>query len=185
MGYNQALEKAWSEIAHSTDEPRFSIKLLADEYEIDVPGKHILSLSCNAPAKEYVSIILLHYLMQKIKLKALPLPTEEWIDFRQLEGGQGYFPTFKKRVIDVILRKYGAHPQALLDAGRRLPIKKAQISDMGIVLQVFPEVPILITLWRADEEFSPDAKMLFDKSILKIFCTEDIVVLAEFIAHAL
>jgi hypothetical protein len=37
-------------------------------------------------------------------------------------------------------------------------------------------------MWRPDEEFGPEANLLFDKSITGIFCTEDIVVLAGIIA---
>jgi len=38
---------------------------------------------------------------------------------------------------------------------------------------------------KADEEFGPDANILFDKNISGIFCTEDIVVLTELIVHLL
>jgi len=54
--------------------------------------------------------------------------------------------------------------------------------DIGIVVEAFAKVPAMITLWRKDEEFSPEANMLFDKSITGIFCTEDIAVLANIIA---
>ena len=43
----------------------------------------------------------------------------------------------------------------------------------------------MILIWRADEEFGPEANMLFDESIKRIFCTEDIVVLAGTVAAAL
>ena len=56
---------------------------------------------------------------------------------------------------------------------------------MSIVLEVTEGVPILISLWRADEEFAANANIFFDRSINKIFCTEDIVVLAEMVAHAI
>lgn len=185
MGYNQAKDLAWKEIESLTKDKRFSIKLLADEYEIDLNKKNILSLSCNVPAKEHVSIILLHYLIQKLKLKILPAPMGEWIDFRQLEGGDAYYPAFKKRVIDTLLRKYGAQPEALLELIERLPAKRTQIGDVGVVLEVLPDVPILITAWKADEEFQPEANILFDKCMNKIFCTEDIVVLADLVVHLL
>ena len=57
------------------------------------------------------------------------------------------------------------------------------MAEFSIVLDVFDSVPILITLWRGDEEFSPEVNIIFDKSIKDIFCTEDIVILAEFVAH--
>ena len=44
---------------------------------------------------------------------------------------------------------------------------------------------MLITIWKADDEFGPDANILFDKNITKIFCIEDTVVLTEIVAHTI
>jgi len=43
----------------------------------------------------------------------------------------------------------------------------------------------LIKLWRQDTEFGPDANMYFDASIKNIFCTEDIVMLAQIVSSQL
>lgn len=185
MSYDQSLEKAWKEILELGKENRFMVKLLADEYEVDLKNKKIVSLSNNIAAKEYISIILLHYLIQKLKLKVLPFPTNEWIDFRQIEGAEAYYPAFKKRIIDTLLKKYGSQPEALLELTERIPAKRVQFGDLGIALEILENVPMLITLWRADEEFGPEANILFDRSIVKIFCIEDIVVLADLIVHLL
>ena len=185
MGYDQALGKAWNEISALTEKKKLSVRFLADEYEIDLEQKRVLSLSCNAPAKEYLSIILLHYLIQRLKSEILPKPSGDWVDFRQIEGGDAYYPAFKKRVIGALLRKFAAGGDALLDVIERLPAKRAQVGDAGVVIEVFPGVPILITLWKADDEFKAEANLLFDRGVSRIFCTEDIVVLAELVARAL
>ena len=185
MSYKQALEKAWSQIPDLTEERRPLVKLLADEYEIDLNKQKVFSVSCNVPAKDHISIIILHYLIQKLKLKILPKPTGEWISFRQLEGGVGYYPAFKKRAIEPILRKYGSKPDALLELTERFCAKRAQVGDFGIVLEAFENVPILITIWKGDEEFGPEVNIHFDESISKILCTEDVAVLTELIAHLL
>ena len=60
MSYQQALEKAWnavSDLPHNGG--AIAIKLLSDTYTIDIKNKTILSDSCNIPAKEHVSIIIL------------------------------------------------------------------------------------------------------------------------------
>jgi len=113
MGYEQALGKAWNEIAALSREKKFSLKFLADEYEIDVEQKRVLSLSCNVPAKEFLSIILLHYFIQKQKQRVLPQPSGDWVDFRQIEGGDAYYPAFKKRVTGTLFRKFSTRPDAL------------------------------------------------------------------------
>lgn len=181
MGYDAALFKAWSELEDFAKDKNISVRFLSDKYSIELENKQVLSLPGSTPAKDYISILILHYL--KKKLTGLPSVTGEWISFRQLEGGLGYYPAFKKRVIEPILRKYGFNPKAILESVERFGAKSAQVGDVGVLLDVFDGVPVLITLWKGNEEFGPEANVLFDKSIKDIFCTEDIVILAEFLAH--
>jgi len=183
MGYDVAISKSWQELESATKDKALQVQFLADEYSIDLDNKKVLSLSCNVAAKDYVSILVLHY--AKKRIEGLPVVSGEWIDFRQLDGGQGYYPTFKKRIIDTIKRKYGVDPEALLKLSQRFKMKKDDSADISVSLEVLEGVPILIQLWKGDEEFGPEANILFDKNIKDIFCTEDIVVLSEFVAHSI
>lgn len=186
MGYAKALEKAWSNIADLTKDEVFSVKFMSDSYKITVPAKFILSARDLVPAKTHLQIIILHYLISKLSKNQLPPPTGEWIDFNQLEGGEVYYPIFRKRTIDVILKKYGSNPDALLNNTiGKFPAEKAGAGDTGIAIRPFDGVNIMITVWKSDEEFPPDANILFDKNISGIFCTEDVVVLTESIVHML
>ncbi|MFC1703760.1 DUF3786 domain-containing protein [Candidatus Omnitrophota bacterium] len=183
MAYDEALAKAWLGVEAVATDKSYSVQFLADEYSADLENHRILSLSCNVPAKDHVSILILHYLEKK--LKGLPAPAGDWISFKQLEGGQGYYSAFKKRAIDPIVRKYGSKPEAIFELVERLQAKKAQLADVSVALEAFESVPALITLSRADEEFGPEANILFDKSITDIFCTEDVAVLAGIIASSI
>jgi hypothetical protein len=183
MSYEAAINKAWEDLAKLNPSKIISLKFLADEYSVDLDEKRVLSLACNAPAKDFTAILILHYLI--CKFNGLPSLTGEWISFKELSGVEGYLPAFRKRAIEPIIRKYGHKPEMILEALERLPAKKVNQGDVGIVLEAFQGVPVLISLWRPDEEFGPSGNMLFDKSILKIFCTEDIVVLAGFVASQL
>ncbi|MDP2937996.1 MAG: DUF3786 domain-containing protein [Candidatus Omnitrophota bacterium] len=183
MSYDAALQKGWEELSQLNPGKILSVKFLADEYTIDFAEKKVLSLACNVAAKDFTAILILHYLAHK--LKGLPLLTGEWLTFKELSGVEGYYPAFRNRAIDPIIRKYGGHPEGVLAVLDRLPAKRVDQGDVGIVLEAFEGIPVMITLWRADTEFGPEVNMLFDKSIAKIFCTEDIVVLAGFVASQL
>lgn len=183
MSYEQALEKAWADLAGLTEDNRILVKFISDEYEILIGEKRVMSLSCNITPKYHINLILLHYLVRKLKVKAPLKPTGKWIDFRELEGGQGYYPAFKQRTMGVILRKYGDKPEALTVAAKRLNGEAVKIGDVSVIVKAFEDLPVLITLSKADEEFGPDANILFDETIRDILCTEDIVVLTEIIAH--
>ncbi|MDD5668638.1 MAG: DUF3786 domain-containing protein [Candidatus Omnitrophica bacterium] len=181
MGYETAIQKAWENLGSLCIEKHVSVKFLADEYSVDTQARTITSLSCNIPAKDYAVILILHYLVRKFH--GLPELTGEWISFKELECGESYYPAFRKRAIEPVIRKYGVNPEGLLAVLDRVPAKKVLQGDVGIVLEVFPGVPAQIILWKGDEEFGPEANMLFDRSISGIFCTEDIAVLGGFIGH--
>ncbi|MFH1594629.1 MAG: DUF3786 domain-containing protein [Candidatus Omnitrophota bacterium] len=184
MEYKTALAKAWLELTNLSKDKRYTVRFLSDKYDVDLESGQILSLSCNIPVKEYAAILILHYLIKK--LKGLPSLREEWVSFKEFVGGQGYYPAFKKRVIGTIRKKYGQKPEGLYGLAERFRAKKAQLADVSVVLDTFETiVPILITFWRKDEEFGPEANVLFDKSITDIFCTEDIAVLSEIVAHSI
>ncbi|MBM3254993.1 MAG: DUF3786 domain-containing protein [Candidatus Omnitrophica bacterium] len=168
MGYAVALDKSWKELEALKAGDSFLVKFLADEYSIDCKAKTVFSLSCNARAKDFTAILILHYLASKIK--GLPPETKEWVSFKELSSGEQYYPAFRKRAIEPIIRKYGRNSEG---------------ADIILPLSVFEGVPVLVKFWRGDDEFGPEANMLFDKSIAKIFCTEDVAVLGGLVAAGL
>jgi len=180
MGYEVALNKSWDEFLALNSGHSLSVRFLADEYVLEPDKKLILSLACNVPAKDFTAILILHYLAQKIK--GLPLFSGVWLPFREVAGIEGYYAAFKKRSIEPIIRKYGSNPAALLAAAERLGGSRFKGEDLGVIIEAFEGVPVLIKLWPADDEFGPDANIFFDRSISSIFCTEDIVVLSGIIA---
>lgn len=88
MAYDVAINKAWGELAKLNPQKNLSVKFLADEYSVDLAAKKLISLACNVVAKDFSSILILHYLIQK--LKGLPGLTGEWLSFRELSGVEGY-----------------------------------------------------------------------------------------------
>ena len=183
MGYDAAITKAWDALCKLEVPQAITVRFLGDEYAVDTASRKILSLSCNVPAKDFYAILILHFFA--VRLGGLPGVTGEWLDFKELSGVQGYEAAFRGRCIEPIIRKYGLQPKHILQVTQRLPAAEAAQGDVGIVVQAFEGVPVLVTLFAADEEFGADANMLFDRSITHIFCTEDIIVLGQILAHQL
>ena len=183
MGYALALSKAWEDLANLKPANNLAVKFLGDEYSIDITVRKVLSLSGNAAAKDFIAILILHYLISK--LKGLPELSNKWLTFREFSGIEGYFDAYHRRSVEPVIRKYGKNPEAIKTVLGRLPAESFPGGDFAIIIQAFEGVPVLVKLWKADAEFGPDANMYFDSSITGIFCTEDIVVLAGFIGSSL
>lgn len=180
MGYEVATAKAWGELVNLNIPKELSVKFLADEYAFDLEKRQVISVSCNVPAKDFTAILILHYLAAS--LKGLADLSGEWENFRELAGIEGYSEAFRRRAIEPLLRKYGKSVQGLFNTIDRFGAKKVNQGDAAVVIEVFFGVPVLVELWAGDDEFAPEANILFDKSITKIFCTEDIIVLAGLVA---
>ena len=184
MAYEVAINKAWQELSKLSADKLFSLRFLADEYSVDPEAKKVMSLSCNVPAEDFWSVLILHYLIKK--LSGLPELTGEWVTFNELSVVDSYYPVFRKRTIEPLLRKYGSNPKGILSALERMPAKKVDnLADAAIIVEAFDKVPVLVKLWGKDAEFEADANILFDRSIAEIFCTEDAVVLAGVVATCL
>lgn len=180
MPYEAAMNKAWDNLVDLTREKNFSVKFLGDEYSIDLKNRLVTSLDCNTTAKDFYTILILHYLFAK--LKGLARLTGEWLTFRELAGIEGYAAAFRKRALEPIVRKYAGKPENILSVLDKLPSRKADFKDISIIIEAFSQVPVLLKLSFADEEFSCEANMLFDRNLTSIFCIEDIVVLAGIVA---
>ena len=183
MGYEAALKKAWEDLDNQKAPKNLSVRFMGDEYVVDAISGRILSLSCNVPVKDFLTILILHYLAQK--LKGLPAASGQWLTFREFSGIEGYYDAYHKRAIEPLIRKYGRNPDAIKDALNRLPGRVSEGGDVSIVIEAFENVPVLIKLWKQDAEFGPDANIYFDASIKNIFCIEDIVVLAQMVSSQL
>jgi hypothetical protein len=180
MSYEAALSKAWEGIEGLSGQKKFSLKFFSDEYSVDATERRIISLSCNIPAKDFVSILLLHYLEQK--LKGLPALNGEWISFKELSSGDAYYPAFRKRAIEPVLRKHGNNPAGMLVNLDKANARKIDQADAAVIVEAFSGVPVMVEIWKGDDEFKAEANILFDRSIAKIFCTEDVAVLGGFVA---
>ena len=183
MPYVAALTKAWDELIKLSPSSHTAVALLNDTYEIDLKNKSIISNSSGAPTKDYLTILLLHYLIGHFKNNYSP--GGEWVSLREVEGGESYYPVFHNSVIEPVLRKYGETPENLWKVLEHLGGRRIQEGDIAIELVTFADVLVRIILWKADAEFGPEATILFDRNLKKVYSMEDIVVFLHFIISRL
>jgi len=180
MKLEPAITMSWDNLLGSGISNNTKVKFLGDEYIVNINIRKVLALPHNTPIEDHLTVLILHYL----SIAGLPVVSGEYLSFNGLSVINSFADVFKKRSTDVIMKRYGDNIFDILLTLHHLPAKKINRADVAIVVEAFEGVPILIELWGADEEFGPEANILFDKTITKIFCVEDIVVLAEVVARA-
>ncbi|MBI2829901.1 MAG: DUF3786 domain-containing protein [Chloroflexi bacterium] len=151
-----------------------TLEYLNRQYEIIPPDQVRVKDSKEAvPLRD--KILIMHYFLQA---KGTPLSNKP-INFKELREGANYFPTFSKRAIAPLVDYFGKEPSRLLEVARQLGGEKADYGDAAVTIRAFPWVPITLVVWRGDEEFPPEANILFDSTISDYLPTEDIIVLCQ------
>jgi hypothetical protein len=120
----------------------------------------------------HLKIIVMHYLAGSGKTQL----ANRLATFRDFEGGAIYYPAFKARSIDMVVRQFGSRPDILQHIGDAIRAESVGIGTVGLRVNFFPKFPIVVILWVGDEEVPASANILFDANAGKILPTEDLSV---------
>jgi len=119
-------------------------------------------------------ILILHYLLNA---SGEPL-TGRSIDFRQVPEGGFYWSAFVSRAKKPLLETFGHDLPLYRQVAPSLGGELQPLGDAAARFLAFPKVPITHVLWGGDEEFPPEANILFDETIPGYLPTEDIAALS-------
>jgi hypothetical protein len=158
-----------------------TIRYLNQPYLITFPDIDVSFIDGveKVPLRE--KILILHYFIQA---KGTPA-SNKLITFRDLPGGNIYYPTFTKRTMKPLSDNFGKEPSLLARVCEKVGGRKADYGDIGITIDAFDRVPITLVLWQGDEEFPPQLNLLFDSNITDYLESEDVTVLCETLAWRL
>ncbi len=141
----------------------YTLKSYSMDFYISPKKREIFSNSAG-------SDVLLHRLGYLFKLsalcylnnaKAIPL-TEQLVKPDNLRGGQLFFRGSHVLPLDKIAEKYGDDIKGFLTKGKDLAGEQLEYGDASLRLFPFPNLPVVIILWGADDEFPSRADLLFD-----------------------
>jgi hypothetical protein len=152
-----------------------TVQYLNQTYAVTQPDVEV-SLATGAeevPIRD--RILILHYL---VGAKGTP-PSNRPVTYKELPGGNTYFPTFSKRTTRPILNNFGNEPKLLAEVAKKLGGYRVNQGDVAVTINAFSRVPITIVVWRGDDEFPPEGNILFDANISDYLSSEDITTLCE------
>jgi len=125
-------------------------------------------------------ILIAHYVLNASGEPA----TGEWITFRDIPDGHFYYDAFQRRARDPFLKAFGEDPELFAKVAPMIGGSLADdIGDITFVFQVFPRIAVKIVLWRGDDEFPPEATVLFDRNIDTYLPAEDIAYMSGGIVY--
>ena len=115
-------------------------------------------------------ILFLRYLLDGRKAQ----PLGQYLTYREFPWGEVYLQQFTGRCIKRFAFSYGSRPELLGKIMERLPARPLSRSDCGWELELMEGLTIQLLLWVGDDEFPPNAQILFSDNFRHAFTAEDL-----------
>ncbi len=130
-------------------------------------------------------VLLGHYLCGALASGGAPL-TGKWIAYQEVPDGRFYLDAFIKRAKNPLIQGFGDDPNRLIKlASMAYKAEPFDHGDVSVVIRALPLAPIVLIIWKGDDEFPPEGNILFDQNISHIFSAEDIAWLAGMTVYPL
>ena len=191
FGHYQALfEKAdAAEMAARTgakwDGKEFYVNLLGTAYAIAHPGYGIRVVSHQPFGKGGIALpvqtFLLRYLLE---CKAAPWGGQ-WKTFREMPWGELYIKPYTGRVLTRAAFTFGTRVDAFRAACEKMGATALKHGDAGYQFDFIGDCAMQIMVWEGDEEFPPNAQVLYSDNFETCFAPEDRVVAGDILITAI
>jgi hypothetical protein len=158
---------------------KFRVPFLDRVYQIEYPEFVFISEdSHDIPIQEQV--LLLHYMSGRPMTEF-----RQWNAYREIQGASFYYSAFVKRAIDPLKKVFGNQIKILKHTAKKLNAQTIEYGDLGLEFPIFPNITIRLIMWKGDDEFPPEANILFPNNINEILSAEDIAWLAGMLVYRL
>lgn len=157
------------------DGGEFYVNLLGREYAISHPEYAIRPLDGGTLPPLPVQTFLLRYLLESKQVAW----SGEWKTFREMPWGEMYIKPYTGRVLTRAAFTFGTRVAAFKAACEKLGALPLPNGDAGYQLDLIGDYQMRILVWEGDEEFPPNAQVLYTDNFAQGFAAEDRVVAGD------
>ena len=157
------------------DGKEFYVNLLGREYAISHPAYAIRAVDGGALPPLPVQTFLLRYLLES---KAAAW-AGEWKTFREMPWGEMYIKPYTGRVLTRAAFTFGTRLGAFKAAAEKMAAAAVAHGDAGYEFQLIGDFKMRILVWEGDDEFPPNAQVLYSDNFAAGFAAEDRVVAGD------
>lgn len=157
------------------DGAEFTLWLLGREFAIAHPGYAIRALDGGAVPPLPTQTFLLRYLLEGKNIKW----NGQWKTFREMPWGEMYIQPYTGRVLTRAAFTFGTRVEAFRKAAERMNAVKLPHGDAGYQFELVHGYQMQILVWEGDDEFPPNAQVLYSDNFETGFAPEDRVVAGD------
>ena len=153
----------------------FTLTLLGREFAIAHPDYAIRALDGGNLPPLPVQTFLLRYLLESKDVSWCG----SWKTFREMPWGEMYIKPYTGRVLTRAAFTFGTRVAAFKAAAEKMGAEAVNHGDAGYRFDLIGGYQMQILVWEGDEEFPPNAQILYSDNFADGFAAEDRVVAGD------
>ena len=157
------------------DGQEFQVTLLGRAFAISHPAYAIRALDGGSIPPLPTQTFLLRYLLESRQTAW----AGEWKTFREMPWGEMYIKPYTGRVLTRAAFTFGFKTAAMKAACEKMGGIPVKHGDAGYQFDLIGGYKMQILVWEGDEEFPPNAQVLYSDNFAQGFAAEDRVVAGD------
>ena len=157
------------------DGKEFTLTLLGRTYAISHPDYAIRALDGGKLPPLPVQTFLLRYLLESKDVSW----AGQWKTFREMPWGEMYITPYTGRVLTRAAYTFSFRLDAFRAAAEKMGAEPVKHGDAGYRFDLIGDYQMQILIWQGDDEFPPNAQILYSDNFADGFAAEDRVVAGD------
>ena len=157
------------------DGREFTVNLLGRAFAIAHPDYAIRALDDGKLPPLPVQTFLLRYLLESKDVAW----AGQWKTFREMPWGEMYIKPYTGRVLTRAAFTFGTRLAAFRSAAEKMAAEAVNHGDAGYRFDLIGGYQMQILVWEGDDEFPPNAQILYSDNFADGFAAEDRVVAGD------
>ena len=163
------------------DGKEYTLTLLGKTYAVAWPAYGIREVSGGAAPTLQVQTFLLRYLLESKDVAW----GGSWKTFREMPWGEMYIKPYTGRVLTRAAFTFGTRLAAFKAACEKMGATPLKHGDAGYQFELVGGYSMQIMVWEGDDEFPPNAQVLYSDNFETGFAAEDRVVAGDILISAI
>ena len=159
----------------SWDGKEFTVRLLGRDYTIAHPAYAIRALDGGKLPPLPTQTFLLRYLLESKDVSW----GGQWKTFREMPWGEMYITPYTGRVLTRAAYTFSFKLDAFRKAAEKMGAEAVKHGDAGYRFDLIGDYQMQILIWQGDDEFPPNAQVLYSDNFAEGFAAEDRVVAGD------
>jgi len=164
-------------VKYDAERQVFTIRLLYVDYEVSWPKFAIASADPKGIALKSLpaQMLIIRFLLEG----CASVGTGAFLTYREMPWGDVYLKPFTGRCITRAAFTFGTRLAAFTAALDGTKAIRMNNGDASYQLEIMPGYEVRIIVWEGDEEFPPNAQILYSDNFAEGFAAEDRVVAGD------